>query len=165
MLVLPSTSANTYSLPSMSVVLSYRNFLPFSRSPEQGAYDAAGGKHEPHMNQDPMRVVFSILASANSLPAMYVITHCLQCMYLIVTSFGSLVALNEELVMMLVGRDDLHMEQDSMLVDIEDHHRYGATHKFKLQIICVKGQYLLAKHYVKSLISFYWNFYQILETL
>ena len=35
----------------------------------------------------------------------------------------SIAALNEELVMMLVERDDLHMEQDSMLVDIEDLHR------------------------------------------
>lgn len=29
-------------------------------------------------------------------------------------------SLNEDLVHMLLDRDDLHMEQDSMLVDIED---------------------------------------------
>ena len=28
--------------------------------------------------------------------------------------------LNEELVQMLMERDELHMEQDSMLVDVED---------------------------------------------
>lgn len=32
--------------------------------------------------------------------------------------------LNEKLVRHLIGRDDLHMEQDSMLVDIEDLTRY-----------------------------------------
>jgi hypothetical protein len=32
--------------------------------------------------------------------------------------------LNETLVSMLLDRDDLHMEQDSMLVDIEDLTRY-----------------------------------------
>lgn len=32
--------------------------------------------------------------------------------------------LNEKLVRYLIGRDDLHMEQDSMLVDIEDLTRY-----------------------------------------
>ena len=32
--------------------------------------------------------------------------------------------LNEELVQMLLKRDDCHMEQDSMLVDIEDLTRY-----------------------------------------
>ena len=71
-------------MPAMyvHVLLSYRNFLPFSGSPEQGAYDAAGGKLEPHMDQDSMLVVFSTLASANSLPAMYVLTHCLLCMYM-----------------------------------------------------------------------------------
>ncbi|KAL0273902.1 UNVERIFIED_CONTAM: hypothetical protein PYX00_006469 [Menopon gallinae] len=38
--------------------------------------------------------------------------------------------LNESLVKFLIGRDDLHMEQDSMLVDIEDLTRYlGAKEK------------------------------------
>ena len=32
--------------------------------------------------------------------------------------------LNESLVKFLIDRDDLHMEQDSMLVDIEDLTRY-----------------------------------------
>lgn len=32
--------------------------------------------------------------------------------------------LNEQLVRFLMNRDDLHMEQDSMLVDIEDLTRY-----------------------------------------
>ena len=32
-------------------------------------------------------------------------------------------ALNVELMTQLMERDDLHMEQDSMLVDIEDLHR------------------------------------------
>ena len=31
-----------------------------------------------------------------------------------------IVDLNEELVQMLMERDELHMEQDSMLVDVED---------------------------------------------
>lgn len=33
-------------------------------------------------------------------------------------------SLNEQLVKSLMTRDDLHMEQDSMLVDIEDLTRY-----------------------------------------
>lgn len=37
---------------------------------------------------------------------------------------SSLTGLNEELVQMLLKRDDCHMEQDSMLVDIEDLTRY-----------------------------------------
>ena len=38
--------------------------------------------------------------------------------------FSSLSVLNEGLVKFLMDRDDLHMEQDSMLVDIEDLTRY-----------------------------------------
>jgi hypothetical protein len=38
--------------------------------------------------------------------------------------FSSLAVLNEGLVKFLMARDDLHMEQDSMLVDIEDLTRY-----------------------------------------
>ena len=38
--------------------------------------------------------------------------------------FSSLSVLNEGLVKFLMNRDDLHMEQDSMLVDIEDLTRY-----------------------------------------
>jgi hypothetical protein len=34
--------------------------------------------------------------------------------------FFDVAGLNEELVHLLIERDDLHMEQDSMLVDIED---------------------------------------------
>ena len=37
--------------------------------------------------------------------------------------------LNEELVQLLVVRDELHMEQDAMLVDIEDLTRWGSIFK------------------------------------
>ena len=36
----------------------------------------------------------------------------------------NLLGFNEELMQMLLKRDDFHMEQDSMLVDIEDLTRY-----------------------------------------
>ncbi len=39
--------------------------------------------------------------------------------------------LNDDLVQQLMLRDDLHMEQDSMLVDIEDLHRYFQLSKFQ----------------------------------
>lgn len=38
--------------------------------------------------------------------------------------FVVVIVLNESLVKFLMNRDDLHMEQDSMLVDIEDLTRY-----------------------------------------
>jgi len=44
--------------------------------------------------------------------------------YHVATSSSSSSDLNEKLVKLLIQRDDLHMEQDSMLVDIEDLTRY-----------------------------------------
>ncbi|XP_035712539.1 schwannomin-interacting protein 1 isoform X4 [Folsomia candida] len=65
----------------------------------------------------PHRVTKSILAGLN-----------LTQLALIVNDFHSHIEkLNEDLVSMLVERDDLNMEQDSMLVDIEDLSRYLAA--------------------------------------
>ncbi len=71
-------------------------------------------------------------------------------------------ALNDELVRMLVDRDDLHMEQDSKLVDIEDLTRYTTQWEnpeiiCELVTFCMSISWLLYRHCLHC-IFMYWVF-------
>lgn len=53
------------------------------------------------------------------------ILYIFKLFYLIDLICNCIAGLNEELVQLLLMRDELHMEQDAMLVDVEDLTRLG----------------------------------------
>ncbi|XP_060777274.1 schwannomin-interacting protein 1 [Neoarius graeffei] len=77
--------------------------------------------HMPHISESLMkRSLRPVDLRDMSLGQLQVITNDLH---------SQIQGLNEELVQLLVLRDELHMEQDAMLVDIEDLTRHAHSHQ------------------------------------